>query len=81
MENEQLCRICNFGYGNLATVPLVIKLVLNSPGITLHEIKEELLHTLLIQIDVANICRLLQQNGFTRQKLKICALWQSKFLR
>jgi len=42
-------------------------LVLNSPGITLREIQEELLYTLLIQIDVANICILLQQNGFTRQ--------------
>ena len=31
-----------------------------------------LLYTLMIHIDVANICRLLQQNRFTRQKLKIC---------
>jgi len=59
----------------------IFHLVLESPGITLHEIQEELLHTLLVQIDVSNICRLLQQNGFTRQKLKIRALQQSEFLR
>ena len=37
----------------------IFHLVLNSPGITLREIQEELLYTLLIQIDVSNICRLL----------------------
>jgi len=59
----------------------IFNLVLSSPGISLREIQEELLYTLLIHIDVTNICRLLQQNGFTRQKLKICALQRSEFLR
>ena len=63
------------------TDPAKLFIVLKSPGITFYEILEELLHTLLTQIDVSNICRLLQQNGFTRQKLKICALQQSEFLR
>jgi len=59
----------------------VLQLVLEKPGITLHEIQEQLLFTLFIQIDLANICRLLQQSGFTRQKLRITALQQSKYSR
>jgi len=59
----------------------VLQLVLEKPGISLHEIQEQLLFTLFIQIDITSICRLLQQSGFTRQKLRITALQQSEYLR
>ena len=52
----------------------ILDIVVERLGITLREIQEELLYTLLIDIDVSNICRLLQLSGFTRQKLQISAL-------
>jgi len=59
----------------------ILQLVLEKPGITLREIQEQLLYTLLIVIDIAKICRFLQQSGFTRQKLQITALQRSEHLR
>jgi len=35
----------------------IFHLVLGKPGITLCEVQEELLNTLLLEIDVFNICR------------------------
>ena len=52
----------------------ILNIVVERPGITLREIQEDLLYTLLIEVDVSNICRLLQQSGFTRQRLQISAL-------
>lgn len=37
--------------------------------------------TLLLEIDISNICRCLHDNGFTRQRLQISALQCSEFLR
>ena len=59
----------------------ILQLVLEKPRITLREIQEQLLHTLLIAIDIANICRVLQQSGFTKQKLQITALQWNEHLR
>lgn len=60
---------------------LIFYLVMEKPGITLHEIQEELLDLLLIDIDVSNICRCLHQSGFTRQKIRISALQKDELLR
>jgi len=60
---------------------LILHLVMEKPGITLHEIQEELLGLLLIKIDASNICRFIQQSGFTRQRLRITALQKDELLR
>jgi len=59
----------------------ILHLVLEKPGITLYEIQGELLDTLLLEIDVSNICRCLHNNGFTRQRLQISVLQRNEFLR
>ena len=51
------------------------------PGIYLFELQTELLHTLLVRVDVSTICRFLQHNGMTRQKLSLVAAQRDEFLR
>lgn len=60
---------------------LILNLVVTRPGIFLQEIQKELLLTLLVQVDVSTICRFLQQNGMTRQKLTLVAIQRDEFLR
>ena len=60
---------------------LICHLVVQRPGIYLHEIQSELLNVLLVDVSTAAICRFLHDNGFTRQKLKHVALQQDAFLR
>ena len=45
------------------------------------EIQEELLLQLMIDVDITTICRFLQSNSFTRQKLCIVAHQRDKELR
>ena len=57
---------------------LIFHLVMDKPGITLREIQEELVLTLLVDV---TICRFLHNSGFTYQKLKIVATQQDELCR
>lgn len=59
----------------------VLDLVLQKPGIFLHEIQKELSQSLLLDISVSTLCKFLHANGFTRQRLKRVALQQDTLLR
>ena len=60
---------------------LVLALVIDHPGIYLHEICRELLETTSTDSSIATICRLLQKCRFTRTKIQAVALQQSEELR
>jgi len=60
---------------------LILQLVIQRPGIYLHEIQRELENLLLYSISLPTICRFLHVSGFTRQKLRNVALQQDAFLR
>ena len=60
---------------------LILNLIVMKPGIYLFELQTELLHTLLVRVDVSTICRFLQHNGMTRQKLSLVAAQRDEFLR
>ena len=59
----------------------VLNLVVQRPGIYLHEIQNELEAFLMVKISVSTICRFLHKGGFTRQRLRTVALQQDTFLR
>lgn len=56
---------------------LIIQLIMEKPGIRLHEIQKELLDILLVDVAESTICRFLHNNGFTHQRLKIVATQRS----
>ena len=58
-----------------------MNLVVQKPGIYLHEIQCELEHFLLIDVSVSTICKCLHKNGFTRQRLRVVALQRDQQLR
>ena len=60
---------------------LVLALVIDRPGIYLHEICRELLRTTGTDTSVATIFRLLQKCGFTRAEIKAVSWQQSETLR
>ena len=59
----------------------IYHLVLERPGIYLLEIQRELLDLMLVDVNIATICRFLCHAGFSRQKLRHVALQQDAFLR
>ena len=66
------------------TIPgqlLVMQLVLDNPGIYLHEIQDKLAEVLMLEVSIATIFRCLKANGFTRQKLRTTAIQQDEYLR
>lgn len=60
---------------------LILTLVIEKPGIYLREIQVELLHLLLIDVEISTICRFLHTSGFTHQKLCLVALQRDEYLR
>ena len=60
---------------------LILQLIIQRPGIYLHEIQRELENLLLYNISLPTTCRFLHVSGFTRQKLRNVALQQDAFLR
>ena len=60
---------------------LILQLVLDKPGIYLHEIQKELETILLLEVSLSTICRFLQESGFTRQRLYTTALQRDEFLK
>ena len=59
----------------------VLNLVVQRPGIYLHEIQKELQDFLMQNVSVPTICRFLHASGFTCQRLRNVALQQDVFLR
>ena len=59
---------------------LILHIVVEKPGILLHEIQNQLLEVLLLEVDISTICRFLHKSGFTRQKLRYVALQQDDYL-
>ena len=60
---------------------LILNLVINKPGIYLREIQRELLHVLLLEIEVSTICKFLHSNNFSHHKMCQVALQRDHFLR
>ena len=58
-----------------------MKLIINNPGILLREVQKELDDVLFLKISISTIYRFLHKNGFTKQKLQLCALQSSEILR
>ena len=58
-----------------------MKLIINNPGILLREVQKELDDVLFLKISISTIYRFLHKNGFTKQKLQLCALQRSEILR
>ena len=70
--------------GSKLTEPIqliLLHLVLNRPGIYLHEISSSLLETTGCEVSLSSICRFLGKMKFTRQRLKIVAQQRDEFLR
>ena len=59
----------------------LLNLVVQQPGIYLHEIQREVQNFLQLTISIPTICRFLQENGFSRQKLRQIALQRDDLLR
>ena len=60
---------------------LILDLVIQRPGIYLHEIQQELEDTLLVDVSISAICKFIHKSGFSRQKLRVVATQQDDFLR
>lgn len=60
---------------------LILYLVVEKPRVLLHEIQNELLKVLLLEVDISTICRFIHENGFTRQKLHYIALQRDDYLQ
>ena len=60
---------------------LILHLIVQKPGIYLRKIQEEVLNTLMIEVDIGTICRFLYQSGFTHQKLCLVATQRDEFVR
>ena len=60
---------------------LILHIVVKKPGILLHEVQNQLLEVLLLEVDISTICGFLHKSGFTRQKLCYVALQQDDYLR
>ena len=64
------------------TVQLVlIQVILDYPGIKLHEIQHEIEYLTGSYLEISTICQFLHKNGFSRQKMRQVALQRSESLR
>ena len=52
---------------------LLIAIVMENPCLHLHEMCSQILHRTGVQVSGSTVCRVLEQNGFTRKKIKIVA--------
>lgn len=59
----------------------ILQLVIQYPGIKLGEIKSEVSYLLQIELDESTICRFLQSQGLTRQKMQIVAKQRDEYER
>ena len=59
----------------------ILHIVLQRPGIYLHEIVRELKDRLGVELALSTVCMFLRKSGFTRQKLRLSAIQRDSFLR
>lgn len=59
----------------------ILNLVLEKPGIYLHEIQRELQVSLLLDVSLATLCTFLHKSGFSHKKMCTVALQQDRMLR
>ncbi len=60
---------------------LTLHLVVQWPGIYLHEVQRELVSVLLLSVSLSTMCRFLHDSGFTCQRLRHIALQRDALLR
>ncbi len=60
---------------------IILELILEKPGIYLHEVKRQLVEDTGTEVHTSTICRFLHESGFTRQKMIIAAKQRSDLLR
>ena len=59
----------------------LLRLILENPGIYLHEIQQQLFHMFGVDVSVSTICRTLKFMGCSRQKIQHIALQRSEVCR
>ena len=59
----------------------ILQLVIQYPGIKLREIKSEVSYSLQVELDESTICRFLQSQGLTRQKMQVVAKQRDEYER
>ena len=60
---------------------LLLRLIINNPGVYLHEIQQEWIARFGVSVSVATFCKTLKYMGCTRQVMRHVALQQSDELR
>lgn len=74
--------------GNVGTKKLtpidqlvILELVIDRPGIYLHELQQELANETGTEVDSTTICRFLSKSGFSRQKMVLAAKQRCEVMR
>ena len=60
---------------------LILQLVIERPGIFLHEIQTEVEHVLKLKLGLSTICQFLYEQGFSRQRIQLVARQRDEMLR
>lgn len=60
---------------------LIMQLVLQNVGITLTEIRKEILYMSGVDLSLSTICKFLQKHKFSRQRIKYIAAQRDEYLR
>ena len=59
----------------------ILTLVLEQPGIYLHEMQRELKENMMLEVSTSTLCKFLHRSGFSKQKMRAVALQQDRALR
>lgn len=60
---------------------VILELVIDRPGIYLHELQQEIFEETGTEVDCSTICRFLSNSGFTRQKMILAAKQRCELMR
>ena len=60
---------------------ILLELVLDKPGIYLHELQHQLIEETGTEVDPSTICRFLAKSGFTKQKMILAAKQRCEIMR
>ena len=77
-EYPKDCRVLKLTKPVEATI---LNILMQKPGVYLREMQEELSRVYGVDVHQSTLCQFLQKSGFSRQKMKIVATRQDKFLR
>ena len=56
----------------------ILTLVLEQPGIYLHEMQRELKENMMLEVSTSTLCKFLHRSGFSRQRMRAVALQQDR---